>query len=439
MTTQRESDGHSKTMPFLGIGSGDSREPQDISNLEAPDRLKKLCTMGRDEQGDSVQKRLDHELDIIHALGLDDYFLALADIYRFASSQGHMLFLDGPTASSLVVHQLGLNPVNPLQHELLFERFLHADQTYAPSVNLCISDGDQEEVVRYARSKFGWEEMDEDRPWNAYRKPWQPLAGGKTGRAIIDVTVHSGLTVQKDVVAIIRERRGFHAIPGTVPVNDAKTLDLFRRGDTEGIYLFNWDVAQELLLKMQPRSVDDLVIVVALFHKAIIDNGIASEYLDRRTGKATSPNQHPLLNDILEETHGVLLFWEQIIEIVYRIGNLDRRDGMKLLKALWTQKEKVIGEFRDKFLTAAAENQIGSDDAKDIFDKITSRGGFTQCKAKAVSDATIAYQLGYLKAHFPDEFAVAEPERIYVADEEALDAYLKANNLYATVPPDVRT
>ena len=407
MTTERKSPEHSRTVPFLGVAN-DAEETQDTNDLEAPERLKKLCTLGRHEHNAAVRQRLDHELHVIHELGLDNFFLALVDIHRFASSQGHVVLLEGPAAGSLVVHLLGLNPVNPLPYGLLFERFLNPDQTFAPMRQFSISEGGQEEVVRYARKKFGWDGTDEACPWRAYSESWQSPAGGATDQATIDIVVHPSLTVLKRTYAIIHERQGPDVIPSRLPSKDERTLDLFLRGDTEDIYQFCSSRAQELLRKVKPEGIDDLAVIWSLSHEVVFENGVASEYLDQRNGKVASPNRHPWLKDILDETHGVLLYHEQVMEIVHRIGELDKRDGLKLLQALSKKNQKLIDEFRDRFITGAGENQIESAVADEIFDNVVHRGQFTQCRANATSAATIAYQMGYLKAHHPEALAATD-------------------------------
>jgi DNA polymerase III alpha subunit len=392
------------TMPFLGIANAPETTP-DTDDLDAPNRLKKLCTLGGHEHDAAGQQRLDHELRVIHELCLDGFFLALVDIHRFALSQGHIALLEGPASSSLVVHRLGLNPVNPLHHGLLFERFLDPEQTFAPMRQFSISEGGQEEVVRYARKKFAWDGTDDSAPWQAYSQPWQS-PGGTADRVTIDVVVHPGLTVLKRTLEIIQERTGREAVPSQLSDNDEKSLALFQRGDTDGIYQFCSSRAQELLRKVKPEDIDDLAAVWSLSHEVTFDNGVASEYLDQRNGKMPSPDRHPKLKAILDETHGIVLYHEQVMEIVHRIGGLAKRDGMKLLQAMSKKSQKLIDEFQDTFATVAAETQIETAVAEEIFDNIIHRGRFTLCKANATSAAIIAYQMGYLKSHFPDEFVV---------------------------------
>jgi DNA polymerase III alpha subunit len=394
------------TMPFLGIANAPETTP-DTDDLDAPNRLKKLCTLGGHEHDAAGQQRLDHELRVIHELCLDGFFLALVDIHLFALSQGHIALLEGPASSSLVVHRLGLNPVNPLHHGLLFERFLDPEQTFAPMRQFSISEGGQEEVVRYARKKFGWDGTDEACPWRAYSRLWQSSTRGATDQATIDIVVHPGLTALKRTVALIQERHGSDAVPSQLPNNDEKTLGLLRRGDTDDIYQFCSSRAQELLRKAKPGGIDDLAVVWSVSHEVQFENGVASEYLDQRTGKESSPTWQPRLKEILDDTHGVLLYHEEVMEIVHRIGGLAKRDGLILLQAVSKKSQKLIDEFRAKFVTGARENQIVATVAEDIFDSVVKRGQFTSCKANAINAATIAYQMGYLKCHFPGEFDTA--------------------------------
>ena len=397
------------TMPFLGLSNAAETTP-DTEGLEATDRLKKLCKLGGNEHDADGQNRLNHELQVIHELGLDDFFLALVDIHRFALSQGNVVFLEGPAASSLVVHRLSLNPVNPLNHGLLFERFLDPDQTFAPMRQLSISEGGQEEVVRYARKKYGWDGTDDSSPWRAYSQPWHSPGGGNADRAIIDIVVHPGVTVLKRTLALVLERSGKGAVPSQLPDNDKATLDMFRRGDTDDIYQFCSSRVQELLRKVQPDGIDDLAVVWSLSHEIAFENGLASEYLDQRNGKEPSPNRHTWLKEILDETHGFLLYHEQVMEIVHRVGGLAKRDGMKLLQAVSKKSQRLIDEFRGKFVTGAKENQIEAAVAEDIFDSVVHRGQFTLCKANAISAGTIAYQMGYLRAHHLGEFKAVAGE-----------------------------
>ena len=429
MTTTQESLKPIRTMPFLGINNHVADELQDSQGLESVERLRMLCTSGNQGHESSVRNRLDHELHVIHHLGLDDFFLALVDIHRFAISRGHVITLEGPAASSIVVHLLGLSPVNPLHHRLLFERFLDPDQTIAPNRQFSLSEGGQDEVVRYARKKFRWDDAEkQDRPYRAYSQEWQSPSAGKPDRATIDVLVHPGLTVLNRTVALIQEGNGLDKLPNRLPDNDEKTLALFRHGETEDIDQFRTSRAQELLRKLKPEGIDDLAVVCSLSHEVQFKNGVASEYLDQRAGQGPSSYPHPWLKDILGETHGVLLYHEQVMGIVHRLGGLELRDGVKLLKAVCKSSQEQIDSFRGRFVAGAEEKKLDAGVANSIFDLIVRGAGHTTCKANNTIAATIAYQMAYLKAHHVEAFSAADAESTYAAFDEALLADLKAHH-----------
>lgn len=427
MTTKLESLKPTRTMPFLGSTNHVGEEQ--VRGSGPADRLRMLCTLGLEDQESSGQNRLDHELAVIHQLGLDDFFLALVDIHRFATSHGHLMTVEGPAVSSLVVYLLGLSPVNPLHHRLLFERFLDPDQAFAPNRKFIISEGGQEEVVRYARANFGWDDAEkEDLPWRAFSQEWQSPSGGKSDRATIDVLVHPGLTVLKRTVALIQEGGRSEELPSRLPDNDGKTFALFRHGDTEDIDQFRTSRGQELLRKVKPAGIDDLTAVWSLCHEVQFENGVASAYLDQRAGQAAPSYPHQWLKEILGETHGVLLYHEQVMEIVHRLAGLKLRDGNVLVMEVCRSRQERIDTFRGQFVAGAAENKIDPGVANSIFDWIINGAGYTTCKANNTISATLAYQMAYLKAHHSEAFSAADADGTYSTFDASLLADLKAHH-----------
>jgi DNA polymerase-3 subunit alpha len=180
---------------------------------------------------------------------------------------------------------------------------------------------------------------------------------------------------------------------------------------------------------LEPKDIDDLAVVLSLENKARFENRFASDYLDQRNGKIELPNLDLRLKEILGETYGVLLYQEQIMEIVHRIGGMAKRDGFNLVQEAMSKKSlKLIDDFREKFVTGAKENQIETSIAEKIYDSVVHQGQFTQCKANAINAAIIGYQMAFLKAHHPEEFSAADAGSIYAAFHAAMMADLKANH-----------
>ena len=424
-------------MPFVGFGKAIPEEVKDNLGLAPSERLRLLCLRGMPGMDPVVERRLNQELQVIRQLDLSGFFLVLWDIYRFAINAGHVIILNGPASSSLVVHLLGLSPVNPIQHRLFFERFLDPNQTFAPMRQFIICEGGQEEVVRYARAKFGWDNIDKkDLPWHAYSQEWQLPSGGTTDRVAIDIVVHSGLTILNRTVTLIQERHGLDEVPCNLPNNDEKTMDLFRRGDTDDIYQFRSRCEKELLRNLEPKDIDGLAVVLSLKSKARFENRLASDYLGQRNGKTELANLDLRLKEILGETYGILLYQEQIMEIVHRIGGIAKRDGFKLVQAMSKKSLKLIDNFRKKFVTGAKENQIEASIAEKIYDSVVHQGQFTQCKANAINAAIIGYQMAFLKAHHAEAFTAADAEGTYNTFNAAMLAYLKEHHPKAVVDID---
>jgi DNA polymerase-3 subunit alpha len=250
------------------------------------------------------------------------------------------------------------------------------------------------------------------------------------------VLVHPGLTVLNRTVALIQEGNGLEEISRRLPDNDERTIALLCRGETEDIDQFRTSRAQELLLKLKPEGIDDLAIACSLSHEVQFKNRVASEYLEQRASQGPSSYPHPWLKDILGETHGVLLYHEQVMGIVHRLGGLELRDGLKLLKAVCKSSQEQIDSFRGRFVAGAEEKQIDPGVANSIFDLIVRGAGHTTCKANNTITATIAYQLAYLKANHAEAFTAADAEGTYAAFDEALLADLKAHHPEAIAATD---
>jgi DNA polymerase III alpha subunit len=395
------------TVSFIGRVRELDGQASELEGLEPAEQLKRLCDEALKSGSAMIKNRLQHELQTIRRLGLDEFILSLWKLHRLAIHLGQLATVEGTAAGSLVMHLLGLCPINPLRHRLLFEFHLDPDQSFAPRRNLNVS-GKSQTIIAEARRKFGWENNKEnDKPYSGYCQAWQPPVGGTLDRATIDVVEHPALTVIRDTVKLIRIEHGSAAIPQQLPENDPATMALFREGKTEGIYGFDSRCTKELLRQVKPSRLDELTVVIGIDRTEIVAMGTVSKYLDGKNGRSEDGPLNGELEDVLAETHSVLLYWEQIAELVHRIGGLSLQDGRKLAMTLFKQRVEQVDQFRLRFVAGAGRRNVAPTVARAIFEVITTQGPFTFCKATAMSTAYVAYQLGYLKAHFPNEFELA--------------------------------
>ena len=407
MAINREFVNHRGSMPFLGFRKTIAEECSESSTLAPSERLRALCARALRDQDGSAEDRIHRELDLLHRLGLDDLILALWDIHRFAINNGHLSMITGQFAGSLVAHLLGLTPVNPLRRRLIVEPRLDPKRMFAPTRILFVSDG-SEKVVEYARAKYRWDDSaDGDRPFRAFSQEWQSPAGGKPDRAAIDVLDHPGLSAINKTVELIRANSDLKDLPSDLPDDDTMTFAVFEQGETDGVCQFESTGCQELLRELMPDRVEELAAVIAIYRPGPIEAGMLREFVDRKHGQLKWSPPNPDVEEILDETYGVLLYWEQIAEILHRVAGLDLREGGDLLKALCKRSHDNISQTRERFRSGARQRHVEPQVADAIFEEIESRGPHTFCKAHAMSYACLAYQMAFLKAHYLEEFEVA--------------------------------
>jgi DNA polymerase III alpha subunit len=407
MATNRNSVNHWGNMPFLGFSKTIAEEALESSALAPSERLRALCERALTNEAASAKDRMNRELDMLHRLGLDDLILALWDIHRFAINNGHLAMITGQFAGSLVAHLLGLTPANPIRHRLIFEPSLDPKKMFAPTRILFVSDG-SEKIVEYARVKYWWDDSAEGaKPFRAFSQEWQSPTGGKPDQAAIDVLDHPGLSAIKKTVELIRAHSDGKDLPGSLADDDLMTFAVFQRGETDGVSQFESSGSQQLLREFMPDCVEELAAVIAIHRPEPIEAGMLREFVDRKHGQLEWSHPNPDVEDILDETHGVLLYWEQIAEIVHRVAGLELREGGDILKALCKRSHDVVSQKREHFRAGAQQRHVEPQVADAIFAEIEARGPHTFCKAHAMSYAYLAYQMAFLKAHYPEEFEAA--------------------------------
>ncbi|MSR55918.1 MAG: twin-arginine translocation signal domain-containing protein [Gemmataceae bacterium] len=377
-------------------------------------RLRTHCLAGlldrygeRNHRDPAIMSRLDRELAIIDDLHLSDFFLVLAESRRVAARGGYPPTVVGAAAGSLVVHALGLSPVCPLGHRLLFDRFLAKSQRTAPSVAILVTVESAQETVRSIRDRHAQVGIDDlDRPFRALKRKWRPNAGGQSSWATLDVHSYFGLSVTRKAIQLV-DQRGHSTIRfDDLPKNDPQTLALFRSGSTDGVFQFQTTGMQNILRKLKPARFDDLVAAIALYRPGPIYDGIVAAYIDQKP-RMPALIAHRLIEDVVTETREMLIYDEQAMEILHRVGGVDLADGFHLVKATRTRNHAVIADNRERFILGAHRLGTNRHDANMIFDCVVSAGKHTFCKAHATVYAWLAYGMAFLKVHFPSEFREA--------------------------------
>jgi len=187
-----------------------------------------------------------------------------------------------------------------------------------------------------------------------------------------------------------------------IPLDDQTVLDLFRRGDTSGIFQFESSGMRQLLREMQPDRLEDLIAANALFRPGPMD--LIPEYNARKHGQRDVPSVHPIVDAFTAETYGIMVYQEQVMQIVHGLGDIPLREAYTLIKAISKKKVDVIDSARGGFIKGAGEKGLSAKEAGDLFDLILKFAGYGFNKSHSTGYAIIAYQTAWMKTWFPVQY-----------------------------------
>jgi DNA polymerase-3 subunit alpha len=485
--------------------------------------LRELCERGlRDRYGDPptdrARERLEHELDIICRMGFASYFLIVWDFVRFAHEQGIPASARGSACGALVSYVLRLGHVDPLEYDLLFERFLDPSRSEAPDIDIDFCQDRREEVISYVRRKYGEQSVAqigtfgtlaaraavkdvgrvldipldrvtelanmipktlgitlddalkqsadlrreyENEPQvrelidiarklegtnrnagthaagvviaNGPLTDYVPLqrvirkgddAGSKRDEAVLTTQWVMGdlekagllkmdflglrtLTLLENAVQLIKKTRGESIDLYRLPLDDAPTYALLQRGDAKGVFQFESDGIRELLRRMKPDNIRDIIACTALYRPGPLGGGMVDAYVNRKHGREPVHYPHPLMQEILSETYAVMVYQEQVMRILNRLGGIELSSAYACIKAISKKKHEIIDQRRAEFIQGALQRGVAEEKALEIFDLITFFGGYGFNKSHSAAYAYVSYQTAYLKAHYPAEFMAA--------------------------------
>ncbi len=215
------------------------------------------------------------------------------------------------------------------------------------------------------------------------------------------------LTILDKAVKNVKQHAGDDIDPSKFPLDDPKTFALLQRGETKGIFQLESGGMRDLLQKMRPDRFEDIIATSALFRPGPLEGGMVMTYVDVKNGRKDPPKVHPVVDEILEETYGVMVYQEQVMRILNRLGGIELSSAYRCIKAIGKKKLDIIAKFREEFLEGAVENGMDRKQAEELFKMIEFFAGYGFNKSHSTAYGAIAYQTAYLKAHYPREFMAA--------------------------------
>jgi DNA polymerase-3 subunit alpha len=215
------------------------------------------------------------------------------------------------------------------------------------------------------------------------------------------------LTVVHDALAMIRENKGVDMAPTAVPLDDQETYELLGSGHTVGVFQLESSGMRDLLRKMKPERIEDIIAVNALFRPGPLRSGMIDDFVKRKHGRQKVTYLHPKLREVLEETYGVIVYQEQVMQIASALAAFSMSQADVLLNAMRKKVVEQMGRQRGDFVRGCVANGVPEKTAEAVFELMDKFAGYGFNKAHSASYAVLAVRTGYLKAHYPAEFMAA--------------------------------
>jgi len=452
--------------------------------------------------------RLRFEIDVIRTMKYAGYFLIVWDFIRYARE--HRIPVGpgrGSAAGSLVAYCLRITDVDPLEFDLLFERFLNPERVSLPDIDIDFCERRRGEVIEYVTRKYGRENVAQIITFGTMKAKaavrdvgrvldmtyadvdkvakqippaldmtiekalaenpvlkdleqgdarvgellgiarrlegmarhasvhaagvviapraiteFAPLYKGardeittqwsmkeieRIGLLKMDFLGLSTLTLIDDAVAQIARTTGQTMDIDHLPMDDAKTFDLFCDGQTLGVFQFESSGMRDILRKAKPRRLEDLIALNALYRPGPIKGGLVEDFINRKHGRVAITYELPQLEPVLDETYGVIVYQEQVMRVASTLAGFTLGQADELRKAMGKKNVDVMKSKKEKFVAGAVERGISEKKATKIFEYIEYFAGYGFNKSHSTTYAYVAYQTAYLKANFPRHFMAA--------------------------------
>ncbi|MEX0712876.1 MAG: DNA polymerase III subunit alpha, partial [Pirellulales bacterium] len=215
------------------------------------------------------------------------------------------------------------------------------------------------------------------------------------------------LTVLSKAVELIEQSTGRRIDPYRFPTDDAATFGLLCRGETKGIFQLESGGIRDLLQRMKPDHFRDIIATNALYRPGPLEGGMVDDYIQVKHGRKQAEYKHPVMKEVLAETHGVMVYQEQVMRILNALGGIELSDAYSCIKAISKKKLATIAKFRQEFIAGAVAKGLSKREAGELFGMIEKFAGYGFNKSHSTAYALIAYMTAYLKAHYPVEFMAA--------------------------------
>ncbi|MEI8218489.1 MAG: DNA polymerase III subunit alpha, partial [Elusimicrobiota bacterium] len=228
----------------------------------------------------------------------------------------------------------------------------------------------------------------------------------KLGLLKVDFLGLRTLTVIDDAVRLIREKTPAFDLE-KAPLNDEATYKLFHNAKTLGVFQLESKGMRDLLRKLIPTTIEDIIALISLYRPGPMGAGMIDLFVGRKHGKKQVTYDHAVLEPIIKDTYGVILYQEQVMRIATDMAGFSAGQADGLRKAMSKKIPEEIEKQRDNFITGAGKNKIEKKLAEKVFDQIVQFGGYGFNKSHAAAYGMLSYRTAFLKANYPQEYMTA--------------------------------
>ncbi|HMF47509.1 MAG TPA: DNA polymerase III subunit alpha [Candidatus Saccharimonadales bacterium] len=229
----------------------------------------------------------------------------------------------------------------------------------------------------------------------------------KIGLVKFDFLGLKTLTLIHDCLKLIEVTRGEKVDIEQLPLDDKKTYRTLCQGNTTGVFQLESTGIREMTVKIRPNCFEDLVAILALYRPGPLDSGMADDFIKRKSGKEKVKYLHPLLETILKDTYGVIVYQEQVMQTAQILAGYTMGEADILRRAMGKKDTEEMAAQRDRFASGASAKKIDEKKATEIFDQMETFGRYGFNKSHSAAYALVSYQTAYLKTHYPVEFMAA--------------------------------
>lgn len=256
------------------------------------------------------------------------------------------------------------------------------------------------------------------------------------------------ITTIYKTVDMIKEQQGIDVDINNIPLDDKPVYDMLMTGDTDGVFQLESQGMKNLVKKLKPDVFEDLGALVALFRPGPLDSGMVDDFVERKHGRQTITYAHPLLEPVLKDTYGTIVYQEQIMQVFQVLADYSLGQADMVRRMMGKKKVDEMEKQKGKFIERSAQHGMTSEAATNLFNQILAFASYCFNRSHSAAYAFVAYQTAYLKCHYPVEYLSAllssvagDQDKTQLYMEEAQKKGIKVlppdiNHSYATFTPD---